>query len=129
MAHVLIVENDDDTREAMENLLGMSGYTVESSADGLDALDRLRELPRPCVMTLDLRMPLLDGNTVLEEMSRDEKLKDIPVIVTTGSVPDAKRCENHANVRIVLVKPFAWDDLLAAVEDACEEKPDAVASA
>jgi two-component system chemotaxis response regulator CheY len=129
MAHVLIVENDDDTREAMENLLGMSGYTVESSADGLDALDRLRELPRPCVMTLDLRMPLLDGNTVLEEMSRDEKLKDIPVIVTTGSVPDGKRCENHPNVRIVLVKPFAWDDLFAAVEDACEEKSDAVANA
>ena len=123
MAHVLIVENDDDTREAMESLLGMSGYTVESSADGLDALDRLRACPRPCVMTLDIRMPLLDGKSVLDAMSRDEELKDIPVIVTTGSVPDAKRCD-HANVRAVLVKPFAWDDLLSAIHDACQERPE-----
>jgi CheY-like chemotaxis protein len=59
--------------------------------DDIDALDRLRDCPRPCVMTLDIRMPLLDGRAVLAEMSRDDKVKDIPVIVTTGSVPDAKR--------------------------------------
>lgn len=128
MAHVLIVENDDDTREAMESLLRMSGYTVESSIDGLDALDRLRECPRPCVMTLDIRMPLLDGKAVLEQMSHDQKLRNIPVIVTTGSVPDAKRCD-YANVRAVLVKPFAWDALLSVIQEACAENPEVAASA
>ena len=58
---VFIVEDDLDTREMIGRFLELEGFAVESAANGLQALDRLRTGTRACVILLDLMMPVMDG--------------------------------------------------------------------
>jgi CheY-like chemotaxis protein len=60
MACVLIVEDDQDVREFMNVLLSNSGYETMCATDGRQALEKMRER-RPCVVILDLQMPVMDG--------------------------------------------------------------------
>ena len=61
---VLIVEDDDDVRDAIAELLADHAYSPVAAANGQDALDRLQKPDeRPCVILLDLMMPVMDGWT------------------------------------------------------------------
>ena len=60
MPCVLIVEDDADIREFMQFLLSASGYETMTAANGEEALHRMRER-RPCMVLLDLMMPVMDG--------------------------------------------------------------------
>jgi CheY-like chemotaxis protein len=129
MTRVLIVENDPDTRDLIVTFLQMNGFSADACSDGITAIEMLRTCERPCALVLDIRMPGMDGHAVLQRMDVDEELREIPVVVTTGSVPDAKRCYEYRSVKRVLVKPFNWDHLLEAVSDSCGEPPIAEAAA
>ena len=61
---VLVVEDNDDVREAFITLLLMHGYQASGASSGMNALEQLREGLRPCVVILDLRMPEMDGWSV-----------------------------------------------------------------
>ena len=60
MPHVLIVEDDPDVREMLELVLQTSGYTTDTAANGQQALERVHER-RPCLIVLDLMMPVMSG--------------------------------------------------------------------
>jgi CheY-like chemotaxis protein len=81
---VLIVEDDALTRRALSVILRKDGYQVLTAAHGQAALAQLRAGPRPCVILLDLAMPVMDGYQFRAEQQRDQGLADIPVIVVTG---------------------------------------------
>ncbi len=82
---VLVVEDDIDCRDAVTNLLESEGYAVTSAEDGQVALDRLREGLDPCVILLDLMMPVKDGWQFRAEQLRDDALAAVPVIVVSGA--------------------------------------------
>jgi CheY-like chemotaxis protein len=84
---VIVVDDEEDVRENLRDLLEASGFRVETAANGADALQRLRAVEHPCVILLDLLMPVMDGWQFLAEMSRDPLLAPIPVCICT-SAPD-----------------------------------------
>lgn len=82
---VLIVDDESDLRNCLGDLFEDEGYRVETAADGREGLERVRSLPRPCVVLLDLIMPIMSGNEVHAAMQADPALADIPVIVLTSA--------------------------------------------
>ena len=82
-AEILVVDDDESTRTLLRRVLSKQGWEVVEAKDGrvaLDAIDR----SRPDVILLDLLMPVLDGFEVMKMLDRDEKLRDIPVIILTA---------------------------------------------
>ncbi len=78
---ILLVEDDEATRESASIKLRKEGFDVVSQEDGQVALDFLKKDPRFDAILLDLRMPRSDGFEFLEARNKIDTLKDIPVIV------------------------------------------------
>ena len=106
---VLIVEDDQDIREALSDALGAEGYDVAVAENGRVGLDVLRRGPTVDVILLDLLMPVMSGWEFRQEQLEDPTLAGIPVIVVSASTPGDARPDRH------LPKPFALDDLLTAI--------------
>jgi len=113
---ILVVDDDPDIRDSLKEVLEDEGYTVNSVANGREALDYLRRSPRPCVILLDLMMPVMDGWQFRQEQIRDATLADIPVIVVSAA--GRERLEKiHADA--YLSKPVDLDELLGCVTQFC----------
>jgi CheY-like chemotaxis protein len=80
---ILIVEDDDDTREALSQLLRGQGHHVLDAAHGVEALNLLRWV-RPALIITDLSMPVMTGWQLLERLAADPRLSKIPVIVLSA---------------------------------------------
>lgn len=113
-ARILVVDDEPSARSGLSKLLSQEGYTVDSAADGLAALEMLTETP-PALIITDLKMPNLDGMGLLAKL-REQNL-DIPAIVTTafGEVSVAVQAM-RAGAEDYLTKPIDFDALLLAVE-------------
>ena len=85
---VVVVEDDEDTRELLKTVLQRRGYRVATAPDGLDGLDLLRKTDSVCFVLVDLFMPRMDGFGMLRAMVNDPKLANLPVCLST-SAPDA----------------------------------------
>jgi CheY-like chemotaxis protein len=82
---VLLVEDDVDVREAVTDTLEDAGYQVMTARHGQEALDLLRTRdPRPCLILLDLMMPVMDGWQFRELQSKDPALAEIPVVALSA---------------------------------------------
>lgn len=82
---ILVVEDEQDIREAMGSLLEMEGFQVLTAANGSEALRQLREPgPRPSLILLDLMMPVMNGWAFIAERDKDPALSPIPVVVVSG---------------------------------------------
>ncbi len=113
MSQILIVDDDVEIREALTTLLLDHGYTVSTAANGREALAALR-VARPCLILLDLMMPIMSGWEFLELLNADPVLRDIPVCVISA-MPDRA----PAGVARVLAKPLKLELLLGALADHC----------
>jgi CheY-like chemotaxis protein len=115
---VLVVEDEPDARTALAMLLEMEGFTVAAAANGRDALELLRRRPPPCVILLDLMMPVMDGWRFRELQLADPGLASIPVVVVTAA--DLTQYSAHAFDDLpVLIKPVEPDRLVACVREHC----------
>lgn len=106
---LLIVEDDDDLRDAILGVLREHGYEALGAREGREALDVLRR-GAPRMVVLDMLMPVMNGWDFLSEMDRDAALREIPVVITTWL--------RHTPLprTIVLAKPLDLPSLLRAVE-------------
>jgi CheY-like chemotaxis protein len=85
---VVVVEDDEDTRELLKTVLQRRGYRVATATDGLDGLNLLRTTDSVCFVLVDLFMPRMDGFGMLRAMVNDPKLANLPVCLST-SAPNA----------------------------------------
>jgi CheY-like chemotaxis protein len=109
---LLVVEDDHDARVLLRELLESAGYHVTTTANGRDALRRLREAAElPALILVDLRMPMMDGWELLDALRADPVWAQLPVVVQTG---DSSR-PLPRGVRLALRKPINADALLDAV--------------
>ena len=114
---VLVVEDDAATAEALSELLRLRGYQPAVSRNGQEALDRLRSGARPCLILLDIMMPVKNGWDVRDELLADRELAAIPVVVVTADVSAVARA---ASLRVPLLpKPIDPAELFATVEHYC----------
>jgi two-component system, sensor histidine kinase len=113
-AQVLVVEDEADLRSALEELLSTWGYRVSTARDGREALERLRTGRDPVLMLLDLQMPVMDGDALLDEVSRHPPGRALRIIVLSANL-DVHRRRMHDHVSAALNKPVLPDRLHAAV--------------
>jgi CheY-like chemotaxis protein len=81
---VLLVEDHDRTRDAVEGLLSLQGYAVVTVTDGQEALDYLQRGGPACLIVLDPGLPRLDGWLFRERQLAESSLAGIPVVVFSG---------------------------------------------
>jgi CheY-like chemotaxis protein len=110
---IVVVDDDNDLRETLGELLTEEGYETRLFENGRVALDFLREGGDPQLILLDLMMPEMNGWQFREEQLKDARLRDIPVVVMTASRgPDSQRIQASE----VLYKPVGLGQLIEAVE-------------
>ena len=119
--HVLVVDDDPDTRELYQIMLGSVGYAVASAATVRGGLELARK-KTPGVILTDWRLPDGDGLTVADALRQHQTLRHVPLIAVTGvSMSSQKRTELRSRgFTEVLVKPASPDDILRAIHDATE---------
>lgn len=115
---ILLVEDDPDIAEAILDILLSTGRSAEYAHDGLDALQKLELLERPCLILLDLMMPRMDGREFLQRLRERMDSKDFPVLVISAHAALGSG-ENYPGVLGVLQKPFTARQLLTVVEEYC----------
>jgi len=89
---VLVVDDDDDVREILRLQLEAAGFSTRVAENGADALAQVTR-QRPAVVLLDMMMPVMSGAEFLEAIRRDERLRDLPVVVITAW-PQEARCRH-----------------------------------
>jgi len=83
---ILLVEDEDLLIEVLTKRLSKEGYEIEVARDGEEGVNKMREMdPKPDLVLLDIIMPKKNGFEVMEEMQKDENLKNIPVMVISNS--------------------------------------------
>jgi CheY-like chemotaxis protein len=116
---VLIVEDDEDIRADLTAILRVKGFSVTEAANGKEALARLQGGERPCLIVLDLMMPVMNGWELRAVMIADAALAAIPVVVVSGKGRITSDEEQTLAPAAVLVKPFELSDLLEVVGRYC----------
>ena len=114
---VMVVDDDEDLRNALGDVLREEGYQVVCVADGAEALSWLRGNPEPGIILLDLMMPIMSGWQFREQQRRDPRLAQIRTAVMTA-IPNARAAEQLA-ADYFLPKPVLLAELLEVVERAC----------
>ena len=113
---VLLVEDDEDIRASVSEILSEEGFKVVCAVDGGDALRILRDSAEPPrLILLDLMMPVMDGWAFRAEQLADERLAGIPVVILSAAT-DVRRHAAQLRVEDFLVKPLDVPQLLHAVE-------------
>jgi two-component system cell cycle response regulator DivK len=112
---ILVVEDQDDNRRIIRDLLTSAGYELIEAEDG-EAGVRLAASERPDLILMDIQLPLLDGYEATRRIKTDPKLRPIPIIVVTSyalSGDDQKAIA--AGCDAYVAKPFSPRELLATI--------------
>jgi DNA-binding NtrC family response regulator len=110
--HIFVVEDDPDVRTSIAEILRDEGYEVGEYSNLDDTLCELRAGARPCVVLMDLLMPGMTGPEFLEAVRADVALREIAVVMITGTRTAATGIE-------ILRKPFDLSDLVDTVARHC----------
>jgi len=115
-ATVLVVEDDEDTRELMRRVLVGAGHSVRTATNGQLGLNEL-DKARPDLILLDLMMPEVDGFTFLDQIRAREEHRDIPVVVVTAKhlTPDERQRLEGATQQLLRKGEFSSRELMSAV--------------
>jgi len=111
------VEDDADLRDMMAQFLVLEGFNPKTVSNGREALDYLRQGPRPAVILLDLMMPVMDGWEFRRQQQRDPKAAKVPVIVLSALDPTRVGDLGEA---AFMKKPLDFDRLLELVRRYCK---------
>ena len=100
---------------SLRRILEAEGYFVFSAADGKQGLELIKRIKPPCLILLDVIMPLMNGEEFMAELIRDPVLHLVPVVVVSAFPQEAKKLLASAFVQ----KPIDLDTLLDAVSQHC----------
>jgi CheY-like chemotaxis protein len=116
---IFVVDDDEDIREGLMDFLEDHGYDPVGAADGREALQLLGTSgSRPCIIILDLMMPVMDGRSFREAQLQDPNLSEIPVVVISA-YKDGDDTARQINALTYLPKPLDLNALLAVVKAHC----------
>jgi CheY-like chemotaxis protein len=116
---VLVVEDDLEIRESLMEILEENGYEPVGAANGHEGLDKLSKSHQPpCLILLDLMMPVMDGRAFRQEQLRRPEFASIPVVVLSAYRNVAEETKDMS-VAAFLKKPMKLDDVLGVVRKHC----------
>ena len=114
---ILVVEDHEDNRRIMRDLLTSSGYEVIEAVTGVEGVTAA-ETHRPELILMDIQLPGIDGYEATRQIKANPNLRKVPIIVVTSyalSGDDVKAFE--AGCDAYVAKPFSPRDLLAKVRE------------
>ena len=118
MATILVIEDDPDMRELERTVLACGGHQVMVAENGREGL-RALEGRRPCLILLDLMMPVMDGLTFLVERRRRGVSPDVPVVCLSAAGEEMMAHALRLGARECIHKPADLDDLCTRVTHYC----------
>ncbi len=112
---ILVLEDNKEIQDSLKAALEIEGYSVFTADNGKEGLEQLGKIPTPCMILLDLMMPVMNGWEFVEEISKDIMLSTIPVVVVSafGDKKGTPKTEGY------IQKPIDLDALLTAVSKHC----------
>jgi len=114
---VLVVEDEQDTRAMMSALLECHGFEVATAANGREGLVQARRL-HPCVIVLDLMMPVMSGEQFRDAQLEEPDIRDIPVVILSAR-HDAAEVARRFKAMAYMAKPLDVDSLVYLLEHQC----------
>lgn len=118
---VLVVDDDRHIVDALSRTLRAKGFAVAQAYDGREAMKAI-ERNRPDLVLLDLKMPVMDGYQVIQEVKSHDATKDIPIVVMTAHRMDHDRIDILSLAAEAVSKPFSAEELAARVESVLDGK-------
>ena len=115
--YILVVEDDDDIREVLVEILYERGYASCTASNGEEALAFLRAAGPPCLILLDQMMPIMGGEELIGVLRGTPALADTPICVLTADVRFAP-----GDVDAVITKPIDEGALLKVVDHHCRRR-------
>jgi two-component system cell cycle response regulator DivK len=113
---VLVVEDYQDAREMYAAYLQFSGYRVAEASNGLEALDKTREL-MPDIILMDLALPKMDGWEATRQLKADERTRHIPIVALTGhALAGHAEGARQAGCDAFVTKPCLPDALVTEIQ-------------
>jgi two-component system cell cycle response regulator DivK len=112
---ILVVEDQEDNRQIIRDLLTSAGYELVEAVDGEEGV-RLAESERPDLILMDIQLPVLDGHEATRRIKQNPELRHIPIIVVTSyalSGDDQKAMAAGSDG--YMAKPFSPRQLLATI--------------
>jgi DNA-binding NtrC family response regulator len=109
LKRILVVDDEENTRIALTRILSREGYQVQAAANGLEALNSLRDYPAELIIT-DLNMPEMNGLAFLKELNRTYPSSNVIMITAFGEVESYLEALNLGAFEY-LNKPLRLEDL------------------
>lgn len=122
MATILIVDDYSPSHRLLGFILEQDGHSVVTALNGLEALDRLAEMPVDLIVT-DLSMPSMDGVELVEHVRLHERYQVLPVIMVTASCKERDLLRaSSIGVNAFLTKPVDSEELVQAVQHSLRQR-------
>ena len=118
-SQVLLVDDDRDILEGVRLRLHAAGYETMTACDGQQAIDSAID-QKPDAIVLDVRMPRMDGMTVLARLKEHQSTRHIPIVMLSASLVD-QQAALEAGATFFVIKPYAAENLLAALDSALHD--------
>ena len=119
---IVVAEDNDDVAMLICNMLRGKGYKVNRAADGVEAMDIMRE-ELPDMLITDIAMPRMDGLELMRKVRSDETMCCLPIVVVSARVEDQERMDGiNAGAEVFLAKPFINEELLLIVNKLLEQR-------
>lgn len=114
---ILVVEDTEDNRQILRDLLGMAGYEMVEAHDGAEGVV-MAERHRPDLILMDIQMPVMDGYEATRRIKAIPELKAIPVVaVTSYALSGDEARTREAGCDAYIAKPYSPRQLLAKVRE------------
>ena len=114
---ILVVEDTEDNRQILRDLLGAAGYTLVEAVDGAEGVAKAAE-HKPDLILMDIQLPVMDGYEATRRIKADPALKSIPVIaVTSYALSGDEAKARDAGCDGYIAKPFSPRQMLAKVRE------------
>lgn len=112
---ILVIEDEKEIRETLRQMLELEGYSAYEAANGREGLDLLTKIERPCLILLDLMMPIMNGWQFLEIKSGNVIFATIPVVIVSAFGDRARSFK----VQGFINKPIDIDVLYGTIKQYC----------
>lgn len=120
MASIVVIDDDDDMRDTMADLLSIEGHEVRTARNGVEGLQALDDRIPQLVLT-DLEMPVLDGSAMVYRMFVENLGREnVPIIVASGA-PNLGEIAKALGTPYYVAKPFAFETLTLMIDRALTE--------
>lgn len=115
--NILVIEDDLIIQETLRDILELEGYTTHTASNGKEALELLSQISRPCVILLDLMMPVMTGWEFIEEKKKIENFAPIPVVIVSAAGDE--KIKTTLSAQDYIRKPFDMNSLSKAISKYC----------